>query len=157
MCKFSDIDVYECPENTVIFLIGTIEYLTVAFVFIISKPFKKNFYTNIPFTIFMLAWFIYAFFIILNPDDYSMNLLSLFNFSDILKQYSDEYFNIIIFIICFSYFIVSFMLEKFVVPILSNLWNKRNIRELEERENDPQISVSLGQLQKLKSVINFKN
>ena len=157
MCKFSDIDVYECPENTVIFLIGTIEYLTVAYVFIISKPFKKNFYTNIPFTIFILAWFIYGFFIILNPDDYSMNLLSLFNFSDILKQYSDEYFNIIIFIICVSYFIVSFILEKFVVPILTNLWNKRKIKELEERENDPQMSFSLGQLQKLRSVIKYKN
>ena len=157
MCKFSDIDVYECPENTVIFLIGTIEYLTVAFVFTISKPFKKNFYTNIPFTIFIFAWFFYSYFIILNPDDYSMKLLSLFNFNDILKQYSDEYFNIIIFIICFSYFIVSFILEKFFVPILSNLWNKRKIKELEEREKNPQTSFSLGQLQKLKSDINFKN
>ena len=39
MCKFSDDDVYECPENTVIFLISNIEYLTTAFVFAISKPF----------------------------------------------------------------------------------------------------------------------
>ena len=83
--------------------------------------------------------------------------MSLFNFNDILKQYSDDYFNIIIFIICFSYFIVSFILEKFFVPILSNLWNKRKIKELEEREKNPQTSFSLGQLQKLKSDINFKN
>ena len=138
MCKFSDIDVFECPENTVIFLIGTIEYLTTALIFIISKPFNENLYTNIPLTIFLIAWFFYCFFIIINPDDYSMNLLSLFNFNDILKKYSDDYFNIIIFIICVCYFIISIIVEKIVVPILTNLWNKRKMKELEEEVNNTQ-------------------
>ena len=153
MCKFSDDDVYDCPENTVILLISNIEYLTSAFVFAVSKPFKKSFYTNIPLTIFMIAWFIYSSFIILNPDDYSMNLLSLFSFDDILKnKFSDEFFRVIIFVICLCYFIISFTLEKLFVPFLSNWWNRRKLKELEERVNDPQIPLTLGQLQNIKSV-----
>ena len=89
-------------------------------------------------TIFLIAWFFYCFFIIINPDDYSMNLLSLFNFNDILKKYSDDYFKIIIFIICVCYFIISIIVEKIVVPILTNLWNKRKMKELEEEVNNTQ-------------------
>jgi len=158
MCKFSDDDVYECPENTVIFLISNIEYLTCAFVFAISKPFKKNFYTNIPLTVFMIAWFIYSSFIILNPDDYSMDLMSLFDFDDILtNKFSDEFFRVIIFVICLCYFLISFSLEKLFVPFLSNWWNRKKIKELEEKANDKQINLNLGDLQKYKSVVHYSN
>ncbi len=80
MCVLTEKDVYECPENTVLYCISHMQYLITAFVFIISKPFKKRFYTNKPLTIFMFVIFIYSIFLIINPDSFSIKALSLFDF-----------------------------------------------------------------------------
>ena len=85
-------------------------------------------------------------------------LFKFYYFDDILtNKFSDEFFRVIIFVICLCYFLISFSLEKLFVPFLSNWWNRKKIKELEEKANDKQINLNLGDLQKYKSVVHYSN
>ena len=152
MCKLTEKDVFECPENTVIYLISHMQYLITAFVFIISKPFKRRFYTNYPLTIFIIFTFIYSIFIIINPDKYSRYALSLFDFEDEKNhEFSDGYFQVIIFLICLSNFVVSYFVEKVVVSYLNKLWYKRKNKILVEKKlNESGFELTLGQMQQMR-------
>ena len=148
MCKLTEKDVFECPENTVIYLISHMQYLITAFVFIISKPFKRRFYTNYPLTIFIIFTFIYSIFIIINPDKYSRYALSLFDFE---HEFSDGYFQVIIFLICLSNFVVSYFVEKVVVSYLNKLWYKRKNKILVDKKlNESGFELTLGQMQQMR-------
>ena len=152
MCKLTEKNVFECPENTVIYLISHMQYLITAFVFIISKPFKRRFYTNYPLTIFMIFTFIYSIFIIINPDKYSRYALSLFDFEDEKNhEFSDGYFQVIIFLICLSNFVVSYFVEKVVVNYLNKLWYKRKNKILVDKKlNESGFELTLGQMQQMR-------
>ena len=128
------------------------QYLITAFVFIISKPFKRRFYTNYPLTIFIIFTFIYSIFIIINPDKYSRYALSLFDFEDEKNhQFSDGYFQVIIFLICLSNFVVSYFFEKVIVPSLTKIWYKRKNHILKEKMiENPSFELTLGQIQQLR-------
>ena len=152
MCKLTEKNVFECPENTVIYLISHMQYLITAFVFIISKPFKRRFYTNYPLTIFIIFTFIYSIFIIINPDKYSRYALSLFDFEDEKNhQFSDGYFQVVIFLICLSNFVVSYFFEKVVVPSLTKMWYKRKNHILKKKMiENPNFELTLGQIQQFR-------
>ena len=152
MCKLTEKNVFECPENTVIYLISHMQYLITAFVFIISKPFKRRFYTNYPLTIFIIFTFIYSIFIIINPDKYSRYALSLFDFEDEKNhQFSDGYFQVVIFLICLSNFVVSYFFEKVIVPLLTKMWYKRKNHILKEKMiENPSFELTLGQIQQFR-------
>ena len=153
MCVLTEKDVYECPENTVLYCISHMQYLFTAFVFIISKPFKKRFYTNIPLTIFMIVIFIYSIFIIINPDSYSRKTLSLFDFEDQTHhEFSDGYFPVVIFLITILNFGVSYFCEKVIVPILTKRWYKRKMKILQEKAKDPNFELTLGQIQQIRTM-----
>ena len=153
MCVLTEKDVYECPENTVLYCISHMQYLITAFVFIISKPFKKRFYTNKPLTIFMFLIFIYSIFLIINPDSFSRKALSLFDFEDQTNhEFSDGYFPVVIFLITILNFGVSYVCEKAIVPVLTNCWYKRQMRILQEKAKDPNFELTLGQIQQIKTM-----
>ena len=153
MCILTEKDVYECPENTVLYCISHMQYLITAFVFIISKPFKKRFYTNKPLTIFMFIIFIYSIFLIINPDSYSRKALSLFDFEDQKNhEFSDGYFPVVIFLITILNFGVSYVCEKAIVPSLTNCWYKRKMRILQEKAKDPNFELTLGQIQQINTI-----
>ena len=129
------------------------QYLITAFVFIISKPFKKRFYTNKPLTIFMFIIFIYSIFLIINPDSYSRKALSLFDFEDQKNhEFSDGYFPVVIFLITIINFGVSYVCEKAIVPSLTNCWYKRKMRILQEKAKDPNFELTLGQIQQINTI-----
>ena len=137
---FND-DVIECPGNTVIFLISNIQYLITASVYIISKPFKKPFYTNWVLTFFLITSLLYSFKLIINPDYYSRYFLQIYDWKE--KEGNIKMYLVII---CISNFIISYISEKIILPILIKYWNIYKHKKNKENKNKD-IEYTLNELQ----------
>ena len=137
---FND-DVIECPGNTVIFLISNIQYLITASVYIISKPFKKPFYTNWVLTFFLITSLLYSFKLIINPDYYSRYFLQIYDWKE--KEGNIKMYLVII---CISNFIISYISEKIILPILIKYWNIYKHQKKKESKNKD-IEYTLNELQ----------
>jgi hypothetical protein len=59
------------------------QFLTTAVAFSISKPFRKPIYSNYLLCVFMVLALAFSLYIIVDPDDYSLNMMDVisFNFS----------------------------------------------------------------------------
>jgi cation-transporting ATPase 13A3/4/5 len=137
---FND-DIIECPGNTVIFLISNIQYLITASVYIISKPFKKPFYTNWVLTFFLITSLFYSFKLIINPDYYSSYYLQIYDWKE--KEGNIKMYLVII---CICNFIISYISEKIILPILIKYWNIYKHQKKKENKNKD-IEYTLNELQ----------
>ena len=138
-----------CALNTVIFLISNMQYLITAFVFTISKPFKKPFYTNVYLTMFLLFSFAYSVYITIGPfEEISEKKLILFDLNEIYDK-----LKLIVLILILVNFVVAYLCEKIVVPCFTKMWNKYQLKKLVLKGNLINFEYNLEQIQ----IINQNN
>ena len=157
VCYTDDNDVGICPDNTVLFLVSNMQYLIAAISFTISKPFKKDFYTNFLFTGFVFLAFIYSVYIIIIPDKYSRKLLQIYNFKENNDGIHSNFFTVFILIVTLVNLIVSYLIEKMIIPLITKKWEKNKINKLIQKSKDPNNELTLGELQIIDEVNKKEN
>ena len=157
VCYTDDNDVGICPDNTVLFLVSNMQYLIAAISFTISKPFKKDFYTNFLFTGFVFLAFIYSVYIIIIPDKYSRKLLQIYNFKENNDGIHSNFFTVFILIVTLVNLIVSYLIEKMIIPLITKKWEKNIINKLIQKSKDPNNELTLGELQIIDEVNKKEN
>ena len=157
VCYTDDNDVGICPDNTVLFLVSNMQYLIAAISFTISKPFKKDFYTNFLFTGFVFLAFIYSVYIIIIPDKYSRKLLQIYNFKKNNDGIHSNFFTIFILIVTLVNLIVSYLIEKIIIPLITKEWKKNKINKLIQKSKDPKNELTLAELQIIDEIKQNEN
>ena len=157
VCYTDDNDVGICPDNTVLFLVSNMQYLIAAISFTISKPFKKDFYTNFLFTGFVFLAFIYSVYIIIIPDKYSRKLLQIYNFKENNDGIHSNFFTVFILIVTLVNLIVSYLIEKMIIPLITKKWEKNKINKLIQKSKDPNNELTLGELQIIDEIKQNEN
>ena len=138
-----------CALNTVIFLISNMQYLITAFVFTISKPFKKPFYTNVYLTLFLFFSFAYSVYITIGPfEKFSEEKLILFDLNEIYDK-----LKLIVLILILVNFFVAYLCEKLIVPCFTKIWNKYQLKKLILKGNLINYEYNLEQIH----IINQNN
>ncbi|KAL4505178.1 hypothetical protein ABPG72_016245 [Tetrahymena utriculariae] len=96
-----------CYESTVFFFFTNFQYISTCIAFSISKPFKKEFYTNIWFTISLVLIILCSFYVLLLHDSFTANLLNIFkqvklDNNDPVSEMPQIFFTIILGVACAS-------------------------------------------------------
>ncbi len=102
------------------------QYLITAIAFSISKPFRKPIYSNYILCVFIILTFAYSTYIIVDPDSFSQDLFGIVSFVD-------NDFNYYVLIFSLVNFIVSYVVEKSVIPCITNMWKNYKLRKLREK------------------------
>ncbi len=157
VCFIDDNNVGTCPDNTLLFLVSNMQYLITAIAFTISKPFKKDFYTNFLLTGFVVFAFIYSIYIIIMPDKYSRKLLQIYNFRKNNDGIHSNFFTIFILIITLVNLIVSYLIEKILIPFITKEWEKNKINKLIQKSKDPNNELTLAELQLIDEIKQKEN
>ena len=137
--------VYECFDNTVVFLVSNMQYLISAIAFSISYPFKKSIFTNYLLIICLTAAFTYSAYLIVMPDEGSRHLLQL----SILPSMQYRY---IILCISTSNFIICYLVERYLVPFISKKWKKYKYDNMKREIDGKAMDYKLNQIAKLKKL-----
>jgi len=74
-------DTVVCLENFTTYLWANFPYIITAISFNNNTPFRKPFYTNIPFTITVIATFLLSWFLLVIPDCYKISILQIYPYS----------------------------------------------------------------------------
>ena len=98
------------------------QYLSTAFAFSISKPFKNPIYTNFLLLFFLTFGFIYSLEIIIYPDPWSKDLLIIDDINLDFRLYLGG-FVILNLVLCE-------LVERFLIPCFSGISNRRHLRKL---------------------------
>lgn len=141
-CDTSEDSVEPCMDNTAVFLVSNMQYLTTAVAFSISKPFRKPIYSNYLLCVFMILSFAYSIYIIVDPDYYSASLLGLVAFPD-------DDFNYYILIITLVNFILSYSVEKVMIPCITQKWKTYKYQKLYQQIMVHQKHYNLNQWHKI--------
>ena len=164
----------ECVENTAVFYVSFIQYLITAVAFCTSKPFKKRIYTNVLLFFYVIAGTIYCEYIIYHVDDfvrYQMKMIAfpdssqhdmmrLRNPSDPKDDYTESddenpkfgiEFKYILIIITLINFIVSVVVEQFVIPCVKKCWMKSQIQGMEQTINNQEKEADLNMINEVKN------
>ena len=157
VCFIDDNNVGTCPDNTLLFLVSNMQYLITAIAFTISKPFKKDFYTNFLLTGFVVFAFIYSIYIIIMPDKYSRKLLQIYNFRKNNDGIHSNFFTIFILIITLVNLVVSYLIEKILIPFITKEWEKNKINKLIQKSKDPNNELTLAELQLIDEIKQKEN
>ena len=157
VCFIDDNNVGTCPDNTLLFLVSNMQYLITAIAFTISKPFKKDFYTNFLLTGFVVFAFIYSIYIIIMPDKYSRKLLQIYNFKKNNDGIHSNFFTIFILIITLVNLVVSYLIEKILIPFITKEWEKNKINKLIQKSKDPNNELTLAELQLIDEIKQKEN
>jgi cation-transporting ATPase 13A3/4/5 len=136
-------DVTPSPDNTAIFLVSNFQYIITAVAFSISRPFKKPIYSNFILTGYLILSIAYSYYIIIRPDIWNFDMLQLADFGD------DGNFKFIVLVFTLVNFIMSYLIEKLLVPCISEAWKNKKIRQFKS-EAFRQTSANLNQLYKIK-------
>ena len=142
-CANDEEKVFACYDNTVVFLISNMQYLISAIAFSISYPFKKSIFTNYLLILCLFLAFSYSAYLIIIPDEGSMNILDL----AVLPSVKFKYF---LLLISASNCIVCYLVEKFVVPLISKKWKTHKYNNIKKVLKEKSINYNLNQLEKLK-------
>jgi len=137
-----DADVTPSPDNTSLFLISNFQFIITAFAFSISRPFKKPIYSNFILTGFLIVCIGYSYYIIIRPDSWTTSELGLVEWDN-----SNNYFKFVIIGMTILNFTVSYLLEKMLIPCISEAWKNRKVRQFREKQ---QSDANLNQLYKIK-------
>ena len=153
-CDFTeeDEDPLPCEENTIIFLIAHFQYLFAALSFSVSKPFRQKITSNIALVLYLVLSIGYSIWITLFCDSISKDLFLLFDFEndpeeDYARKDSYKIKYLLILIIGLNC-VVSIVFEWVFIRILSDWWERKNIRkymkEIEEKSNNDELESDIA-------------
>ena len=125
-CETEGDDVIACEDNSVLFLISHFQYLTAAITFSVSKPFRKPIYTNFWLMGYLILIFFYSIWITINCDDWSLDLFTLFEFSD-------ENFKYYLFLVICINFVVSIFCEWVLMGFVRTCWENKTISDYKKK------------------------
>jgi len=78
-CGFDEDDwPNSCHANTILFLISLYQFFAIALSFVVTKPFKKDLYTNWPLLIYLAVFYFYFIWLTVNCDEISRTLFSIY-------------------------------------------------------------------------------
>lgn len=112
-------NIVQCHETTLIFLVSSYQYITVAFAFSKGPPHRKRFYTNVPFTIVTILLVGFTSLLLIHPFQL---LIKFFQ----MKVFPDEYFKNMLIVIVFSY-VISCLLVEFLIVDLNIISHVRKL------------------------------
>ncbi|KAL4494291.1 hypothetical protein ABPG73_018810 [Tetrahymena malaccensis] len=123
-----------CYESTVLFLFSNFQYISTCVAFSIGKPFKKEFYTNIWFTISLVLILLCSLYVLLLHDSFTTSFLNIF---EQVKQRDAEpiskmpynFLLVILGVACAS-FIVNILYEKYMVVKLAIIFKHRKEQKI---------------------------
>eukprot|EP01028_Stygiella_incarcerata_P004976 TRINITY_DN214_c0_g1_i2.p1 TRINITY_DN214_c0_g1~~TRINITY_DN214_c0_g1_i2.p1 ORF type:complete len:680 (-),score=167.20 TRINITY_DN214_c0_g1_i2:43-2082(-) len=99
-----------CYESTVVFVYANFQYLWVAISFSIAKPFRKSLWTNIPYTLAMIALFAMCTVILMCPTSWMREFFQL--------RYLPVDFRIHLLVIALVNFAVDNSFERFIISTM---------------------------------------
>ena len=155
----------ECIDNSTLFYISFAQYLILAVVFTSGKPFKKSIFYNYGMLIFSIIGFIYSEYIVFYVDNFSRHYFYVSAYPDdpfvdyylLNKRQKNHHsfpFKYIIMAIIIINAIVSFFIEKFVVPKCYKIWTRYKMKKLRKRlELDKDKEADLNLINKVKNYI----
>lgn len=145
-CRTGEDDqVYPCQVNSAIFLVANFQYIISALVFSISKPFRKPIYSNFPLCFFVLLCIGYSIYIIIKPDEYSKSFLDLESFP------KDSIIPYLILIINLVNYMISYFIEKSIIPAITEKYRKYKCRQLIKKIKNRNVNVNLNQVHKIRN------
>lgn len=122
-------DVPPCTRNTALYIISSQQMLITCACFSISKPFRKEVYTNPLFLVSIILMAIYQTYLTFYIDDWSKDL---FGFVVLPWNYRVQ-----IAILTLADLVLSYTFEKFAITEFNKCWNKRREYNLKrQREQD---------------------
>ena len=78
-CGFDEDDwPNSCHANTILFLISLYQFFAIALSFIVTKPFKKDLYTNWPYLIYLAVFYFYFIWLTVNCDTVSRTIFGIY-------------------------------------------------------------------------------
>ena len=160
-----DIYYQECIDNSSIFYISFAQYLILAVAFCSGKPFKKNIFYNYGMLIFSIIGFIYSEYIVFYVDYFSRNFIYISAYPD--DPFVDYYllnnkqknhhsiaFKYYIMVIIVINFIISFFVEKVIVPKCNKCWKRYRMKKIKKRlEEDHEKEADLNLINNVKNYI----
>ena len=159
-------DIYqECIDNSSIFYISFAQYLILAVAFCTGKPFKKSIFYNYGMLIFSILGFIYSEYIVFYvdyftrtfyyspayPDDPFVHYYLLNNKQKNHHSFPFKYYIMVIIVINF---IISFFIEKVIVPKCYKLWKRYQMKKIRQKlEIDKDKEADLNLINNVKNYI----
>ena len=96
-CGFDEDDwPNSCHANTILFLISLYQFFAIALSFIVTKPFKKDLYTNWPLLIYLAVFYFYFIWLTVNCDTVSRTIFGIYYYEiedvdwDEIQELSDS-------------------------------------------------------------------
>ena len=96
-CGFDEDDwPNSCHANTILFLISLYQFFAIALSFIVTKPFKKELYTNWPYLIYLAVFYFYFIWLTVNCDSVSRTIFGIYYYEiedvdwDEIQEISDS-------------------------------------------------------------------
>jgi cation-transporting P-type ATPase 13A2 len=117
----TDDDILVSYENSSLFLLSNIQYLSTLFAYNIAKPFMSPIYTNIALSVWVLFSFVASYYIIIAPSDEVIVLLDL--------AYLPKEFRYELALTTVVNFLLSYLFEIVLVKAFSEYWSKRNTHQ----------------------------
>lgn len=105
-------DLYYKWENSAVFVVGIFQLVGLNYLLSISKPFKRPPYTNLMLTGWVILWTAIVLWLMIWPID-------LLRWIFVVKPFPGDFRGYML-ALCFAYFIVAYVFERFVVPWLHN-------------------------------------
>lgn len=127
-------EVPPCTKNTTLYLLSCQQYIITCACFSISKPFRKEVYTNPLFLVCISLMAIYQTYLIFYVDDWSKDLFGLV---DLPMHYKVQ-----IGILAAADLLLSYLFEKFAISAFNKYWNERREARLQD-ERDQAIQKTL--------------
>ena len=170
-----------CVENTAIFYVSFFQFLITAVAFCTSKPFKKRIYTNVLLFFYVIIGSIYCEYIIFHVDFFVYEYLKMVAFpdssqKDMMKHADDgdykDYiesdddnpdalkfieFKYILMIITILNFIISIVVEQYIIPYVKKCWMKSQIEKMKKKINTKEKEADLNMINEVKNYALVQN
>ena len=156
----------DCINNSTNFYISFAQYLILAVVFCTGKPFKKNIFFNYSMLIFSFLGFLYAEYIVLYVDKFSVHKIFItpypddhwaYYYDDLHEDQKNDHnyqFKYIIMFIIVANFFVCLFVEKVIVHYCSKCWRRRRMNNLKKKlEADVDKEATLWLINDVKNFI----
>ncbi|EAR98784.2 E1-E2 ATPase family protein (macronuclear) [Tetrahymena thermophila SB210] len=130
-----------CYESTVLFLFANFQYIATCIAFSIGKPFKKEFYTNVWFTICLVLISLCSLYILLLQDSFTTSFLNIFeqvqlDDNEPISEMPRTFLVVILGIACASS-LVNIIYEKYVVAKLAVIVKNKKDQSRSQTLLDP--------------------
>ena len=142
-CELDGNTVFSCADNSTLFLIANLQYLTSALTFSMDKPYRKPFYTNRGLVAYLVIAIFISIYIIVAPAGWTKKLL-------VISDYEDDNFKYWVLVITIVNFIVDYCVEKFLIYYIEVCWNNHQLKKLKgEMKMNPTKGFKLSEYQRV--------